>query len=370
MFSVMNYQKLPAGGSNPCVPQFQREVNPFGLGAPCTGIQPVTFNSQQCSIAPFRNVENIQEEMHFNGDATCISTQPFVSQQPHGNQYHYCHQISNDFDPFQLQGNVHRCKWIVSENKTEENVEICEEKFFSVQDLVDHITNEHVGGHEQTDHTCYWRGCEKITEAFKAKYKLVNHIRVHTGEKPFVCPNCHRSFARKENLKIHERVHSGEKPFLCLHRGCGRRFANSSDRKKHSHTHNTVKSFRCTFPNCGKAYTHPSSLRKHLKEHRTEHASVPLRHRIADSDESLGASSGNSEIRPDQFYGNTFVSSHAQPSTSSVLENDENQSVVPTNIDMRRDLQAGTSASVLPYMSENRATAETFSYVQRDLSMP
>eukprot|EP00090_Calanus_glacialis_P038456 TRINITY_DN67103_c0_g1_i1.p1 TRINITY_DN67103_c0_g1~~TRINITY_DN67103_c0_g1_i1.p1 ORF type:complete len:235 (-),score=35.01 TRINITY_DN67103_c0_g1_i1:157-861(-) len=141
-----------------------------------------------------------------------------------------------------------------------------------MHETVTHLTVDHVGGPEITDNACYWTNCPREGRPFKAKYKLVNHIRVHTGEKPFPCPftGCGKLFARSENLKIHKRIHTGEKPFECEVDGCDRRFANSSDRKKHMHVHTTDKPYYCTSKGCDKSYTHPSSLRKHLKIHSLE----------------------------------------------------------------------------------------------------
>lgn len=186
------------------------------------------------------------------------------------------------------------CRWTLHRNKISVP---CDSNYPTIQDLVKHISLEHVGGTDgNPSHVCQWHDCHRGGKPFKAKYKLINHIRVHTGEKPFPCPfaNCGKTFARSENLKIHKRTHTGEKPFVCEYPGCNRRFANSSDRKKHSHVHTADKPYLCRVPSCGKSYTHPSSLRKHLKMHlKSANGSLAL----DSSDTSMALISAQAELQ-------------------------------------------------------------------------
>ena len=103
----------------------------------------------------------------------------------------------------------HTCMWVDPEQLGPRKP--CNKTFYSMHEIVTHITVDHVGGPDTQDHVCFWKDCDRVHKPFKAKYKLVNHIRVHTGEKPFPCPfpGCGKVFARSENLKIHKRTHTG-----------------------------------------------------------------------------------------------------------------------------------------------------------------
>ncbi|XP_049574840.1 zinc finger protein GLIS1 isoform X2 [Syngnathus scovelli] len=156
------------------------------------------------------------------------------------------------------QADKQSCRWID-----------CNAAYEQQEELVRHIEKVHIDQRKGEDFTCFWAGCIRRYKPFNARYKLLIHMRVHSGEKPNKCmfEGCNKAFSRLENLKIHLRSHTGEKPYLCQHPGCQKAFSNSSDRAKHQRTHLDTKPYACQIPGCTKRYTDPSSLRKHVKIH-------------------------------------------------------------------------------------------------------
>nr|XP_022899748.1 zinc finger protein 33A-like [Onthophagus taurus] len=166
-------------------------------------------------------------------------------------------KFEEDFDD-KAKNQKLQCKW-----------EDCYQNYNSQSALVKHIEKNHVELKRGEEFTCFWINCPRKSKPFNARYKLLIHMRVHSGEKPNKCPfqGCNKAFSRLENLKIHQRSHTGERPYLCQFSNCFKSFSNSSDRAKHQRTHYDTKPYACQVTGCSKKYTDPSSLRKHVKNH-------------------------------------------------------------------------------------------------------
>ncbi|XP_063607064.1 zinc finger protein 836-like [Penaeus indicus] len=51
--------------------------------------------------------------------------------------------------------------------------------------------------------------CDHCNKNFRSKARVIEHVRIHTGERPFSCPVCLKTFYSQSNLYAHERTVHG-----------------------------------------------------------------------------------------------------------------------------------------------------------------
>ncbi|XP_024650417.1 zinc finger protein 131 isoform X4 [Macaca nemestrina] len=151
--------------------------------------------------------------------------------------------------------------------------EICNKRYLRESAWKQHLNCYHLeeGGVSKKQrtgkkiHVCQY--CEKQFDHF-GHFK--EHLRKHTGEKPFECPNCHERFARNSTLKCHlTACQTGvgakkgrKKLYEC--QVCNSVFNSWDQFKDHLVIHTGDKPNHCTL--CDLWFMQGNELRRHLSD--------------------------------------------------------------------------------------------------------
>ncbi|XP_064645289.1 uncharacterized protein LOC135498776 [Lineus longissimus] len=112
--------------------------------------------------------------------------------------------------------------------------------------------------------------CQLCPKAFWTTTKIRNHMRMHTGEKNFVCEQCEHRYATPQGLKAHMKTVHGVSVEVALPLfqcgQCDKRYHEKKNLFEHMNVHTGATPYKCR--ECDEAFASASGRRFHEDKHR------------------------------------------------------------------------------------------------------